>query len=91
MDSEMIANCGIKCNTLKHLHEKKKQSLIPTQPLLSTKKEHELKNISQNFRSKNPLEIWIQFSLAARNSFKECLGIVFLLLRGCNTLTFSNL
>lgn len=23
VDSEMIANCGIKCNTFKHLHEKK--------------------------------------------------------------------
>lgn len=26
--SEMIANCGIKCNTLKHLHEEKKMEFL---------------------------------------------------------------
>lgn len=98
MDSEMIANCGIKCNTLKQLHEiwkkKKKKKVISTRPLQSKKKENELKtsqtSLSGN-RSNNPSESWIHFSLAA-NSFKEWLGLfsvnVFLFLRGCDTLSF---
>lgn len=42
MDSEMIENCGIKCNTLKHLHEigkkKKEKEKISTQPQRSKKR-----------------------------------------------------
>lgn len=103
MDPEMIANWVIKCNTLKHLHEKKKSLNLYNYlcPKKVQKKKMNLKQIKSPhyaFKKKNPVENVIQFSLAARNSFKEWLGLIsviinvlaaFRFLRGWNTLYFS--
>lgn len=64
-------NCGIKCNRLKHLHEKNpkqnKQKKNPSFPLdlHCQKKERNLKHLHQDFSSKNHLENLIWFILAA--------------------------
>lgn len=50
----MIANSGIKCNTLKHFHEKK-PLLNPYLTIIGTKKRKKTKNISVSFRTVEPI------------------------------------